>query len=151
MEEIKQTLGGWALQQNIKLLDEKYYDDEKLYTYEEYREIVPRDVEVPISNETWEDRNNTDMEELLKELKSINDAKKRLADREKEAKEKLEKELTDEGYKNDFVTISYSKPSESVSIDTAKLCEHEPELYKELLRDYPKITKRKASFSYRFK
>lgn len=91
------------------------------------------------------------MEELLKELKSINDAKKRLADREKEAKEKLEKELTDEGYKNDFVTISYSKPSESVSIDTAKLCEHEPELYKELLRDYPKITKRKASFSYRFK
>mgnify|MGYP006913148543 FL=1 len=91
------------------------------------------------------------MEELLMELKSINDAKKRLADREKEAKEKLEKELTDEGYKNDFVTISYSKPSESVSIDTAKLCEHEPELYKELLRDYPKVTKRKASFSYRFK
>lgn len=91
------------------------------------------------------------MEELLKELKSINDAKKRLADREKEAKEKLEKELTDEGYKNDFVTISYSKPSESVSIDTAKSCEHEPELYKELLRDYPKVTTRKASFSYRFK
>lgn len=91
------------------------------------------------------------MEELLKELKSINDAKKRLADREKEAKEKLEKELTDKGYKNDFVTISYSKPSESVSIDTAKLCEHEPELYKELLRDYPKVTTRKASFSYRFK
>ena len=91
------------------------------------------------------------MEELLMELKSINDAKKRLADREKEAKEKLEKELTDEGYKNDFITISYSKPSESVSIDTAKLCEHEPELYKELLRDYPKVTKRKASFSYRFK
>lgn len=91
------------------------------------------------------------MEELLKELKSINDAKKRLADREKEAKEKLEKELTDEGYKNDFVTISYSKPSESVSIDTAQLCEHEPELYKELLRDYPKVTTRKASFSYRFK
>ena len=91
------------------------------------------------------------MEELLMELKSINDAKKRLADREKEAKEKLEEQLTDEGYKNDFVTISYSKPSESVSIDTAKLCEHEPELYKELLRDYPKVTKRKASFSYRFK
>ena len=91
------------------------------------------------------------MEELLKELKSINDAKKRLADREKEAKEKLEKELTNEGYKNDFVTISYSKPSESVSIDTAKLCEHEPELYKELLRDYPKVTTRKAGFSYRFK
>ena len=91
------------------------------------------------------------MEELLMELKSINDAKKRLADREKEAKEKLEKELTDEGYKNDFVTVSYSKPSESTSIDTAKLCEHEPELYKELLRDYPKVTKRKAGFSYRFK
>lgn len=91
------------------------------------------------------------MEELLKELKSINDAKKRLADREKEAKEKLEKELTDEGYKNDFVTISYSKPSESVSIDTSKLCELEPELYNELLRDYPKVSKRKASFSYRFK
>lgn len=91
------------------------------------------------------------MEELLKELKSINDAKKRLADREKETKEKLEKELTDEGYKNDFVTVSYSKPSKSTSIDTAKLCEHEPELYNELLRDYPKVTTRKGSFSYRFK
>lgn len=91
------------------------------------------------------------MEELLMELKSINEAKKRLADREKEAKEKLEKELTDEGYKNDFVTISYSKPSQSKSIDTAKLCELEPELYNELLRDYPKVTTRKASFSYRFK
>ena len=91
------------------------------------------------------------MEELLNELKSINDAKKRLADREKETKEKLEKELTDEGYKNDFITISYSKESKSTSIDTAKLCELEPELYKELSRDYPKVTTRKASFSYRFK
>ena len=51
MEEIKKTLGTWALEQNIRLLDEKYYKDENLYTIEEYSKIVPRNIEVPLNND----------------------------------------------------------------------------------------------------
>ena len=48
MEE-KRKLSGWANIQQIILLDSKYYDDKNLYSYEEYRQIVPRNVEVPMS------------------------------------------------------------------------------------------------------
>ena len=44
----KKTLGGWAFELKVRLLDTKYYDDEKLYTLEEYGQIVPRNVEVPL-------------------------------------------------------------------------------------------------------
>lgn len=92
------------------------------------------------------------MKDLLDELSYWQQEKDKAEKHIKDVKEMLEKEyLTEEGYKDETITISYSKPSESVSIDTAKLCEHEPELYKELLKDYPKVTTRKGSFSYRFK
>ena len=45
----KRKLAGWANIQQIILLDLKYYDDNNLYSYEEYRQIVPRNVEVPMS------------------------------------------------------------------------------------------------------
>ncbi len=92
------------------------------------------------------------MEELILKLREININKKKLEDEEKAIKAKLEKEhLTEEGYKNDYLTISYTKASETKSIDLKSLEEKEPELFNELLEDYTKVTARKASFSYRFK
>lgn len=43
------------------------------------------------------------------------------------------------------IAVSYVKPSESLSIDLKKLKESEPELYEDLVRDYPKKTVRNAS------
>lgn len=66
-------------------------------------------------------------------------------------KEAIEAELPDEGYKNDQVTISRKKASESVSIDYKAFEKAEPKLYEDLLADYRKITTRAASVSYSFK
>lgn len=91
------------------------------------------------------------MEENLKELARINREKKELEKREKEIKEKVQPNLTKDGLKNDFVIISYIEASESTTVDLSKLEEKEPDLYKDLLKDYPKITKRNSSFRYTFK
>lgn len=91
------------------------------------------------------------MEDLLKALKEINDEKKALEEREKTIKSSIESNLNEEGYKTDYVTVSYSKGGTTTSIDLKKLEEKEPDLYEDLLKDYPKVTNRKASFSYRFK
>ena len=91
------------------------------------------------------------MNELLIELKEINDEKILLNEREKTIKKSIEDNLGEETYKADFITVSYTKPSTSVSIDLKKLEEKEPELYKELLNDYPKGITRKGSYRYTFK
>lgn len=91
------------------------------------------------------------MEDLLKALKEINDEKILLNEREKTIKKSIEDNLGEETYKADFITVSYTKPSTSVSIDLKKLEEKEPELYEELLKDYPKKTTRKGSYRYIFK
>lgn len=91
------------------------------------------------------------MEDLLKALKEINDEKNLLNEREKKIKSSIESDLGEETYKTDFVTVSFTKPSASISIDLKKLEENEPELYEELLRDYPKSMTRKGSYRYTFK
>ena len=92
------------------------------------------------------------MEELLQELQNLDIQSKSIDERKSKIKETLEKDyLTTEGYKNDFVTVSYTSASETTSIDLKKLEEKEPELFNELVEDYKEVTKRKASYSYRFK
>lgn len=78
-------------------------------------------------------------------------AKEQLENEIAAIKEQIEKELPEEGFKNDQVTISRKKASESVSIDLKKFAEKEPDYYEELLADYKKVTKRPASVSYTFK
>ena len=85
----------------------------------------------------------------IEELKDIINQKKVLEEREKFLKSQIEEEVGEDGYKDD-VTISYKQASETTSIDLKKLEEREPELYNDLLKDYKKVTSRKASFSYRF-
>ena len=92
------------------------------------------------------------MEELLQELQNLDIQSKSIDERKSKIKETLEKDfLTTEGYKNDFVTVSYTSASETTSIDLKQLEDKEPDLFKDLIKDYPKVSKRKASFSYRFK
>ena len=86
----------------------------------------------------------------IEELKDVINQKKVLEEREKFLKAQIEDKVGEEGYKDNDLTISYKQASETESIDLKKLEEREPELYNDLLKDYKKITSRKASFSYRF-
>ncbi|MDU7471642.1 MAG: hypothetical protein E7K92_27630, partial [Serratia marcescens] len=45
---------------------------------------------------------------------------------------------------NDFVKISFVEGSESVTIDLKELQKNEPDLYDELLEDYPKTSVKKS-------
>lgn len=59
----------------------------------------------------------------------------------------LEKAFDEYGIKsldNDYLKITFIDESTSVSVDLKELQKLEPELYEDLLRDYPKETKRKA-------
>lgn len=92
------------------------------------------------------------MKDLLDELSYWQQEKDKAEKHIKDVKEMLEKEyLTEEGYKDETITISYSKPSESTSIDLKKLETKEPELYEDLLNDYKKVSKRAGSYRYTFK
>lgn len=92
------------------------------------------------------------MDGLLEELHNLDIQKKSIEERVSKIKETLEKDyLTTEGYKNDIVTVSYTSASETTTIDLKQVEEKEPELFKDLVKDYKKVTKRKASYSYRFK
>lgn len=90
------------------------------------------------------------MTDYIKELKDITNQINALTERQKFLKSEIEKEIGEDGYKDSELTISYKQPSETFSIDLKKLEENEPELFNELLNDYKKSVKRKASFSYRF-
>lgn len=83
--EERKTLSQWALSQNIRMLDESFYKDEELYTIQEYLEIVPRDVEVPLSNESESDP----MGDAIDRLYEIRAIKKSLDVEEAEIKAKI--------------------------------------------------------------
>lgn len=78
-------------------------------------------------------------------------AKEQLENEIAEIKELIEAQLPEEGYKNDYVTISRRKGSESVSIDLKAFEKAEPQYYKELLADYCKVKITNPSVSYSFK
>ena len=78
-------------------------------------------------------------------------AKEQLENEIAAIKEQIEAHLPDEGFKNDYVTISRKKASSKVSIDYKAFEKKEPELYNDLLKDYKKVTETKASVSYTFK
>lgn len=92
------------------------------------------------------------MNELILELKKLQDEKDILDEKITKIKDTLQTDyLHEEGYKDDIITISYIKASKSTSIDLKQLELKEPILYNDLLNDYPKVTSRKASYKYTFK
>lgn len=96
-------------------------------------------------------------EKHLAEFKKLSELKKeqdRLAEIEKDVKSTLEKAMEENdivSIKNEYITISKVEASESVSIDLKALETKEPELYNDLLKDYPKKTFRKASLRFTVK
>lgn len=81
------------------------------------------------------------------ELSDLKKQKELLEKIEKDVKEELERAMDEYGIKSvktDKITISRVEESTSTSIDLKQLEKKEPELYSELLVDYPKVTTKKA-------
>lgn len=145
MEE-KKTLAGWANIQQIRLLDLKYYDDNNLYSYEEYRQIVPRNVEVPMPKPEMPETSVMDINNfivkkednyqlsniIISELKMIEEEKKELIKKERTIREKLLKEMEDKNIlklENENISITYKAPTERETFRTEKFKKDLPDLY----------------------
>lgn len=145
MEE-KRTLSGWANIQQIRLLDLKYYDDNNLYSYEEYRQIVPRDVELPMAKPEISETSVIDINNLIvkkednyqladaivSELKLIDEQEKRLKETKEKIREILLKEMEEKNIlklDNENISITYKAPTERETFRTAKFKKDLPELY----------------------
>ena len=142
----KKTLAGWANIQQIRLLDLKYYDDNNLYSYEEYRQIVPRNVEVPmpksempetsvidINNFIVKKEDNYQLSDIItSELKMIDEEKRELKRKEDAIRETLLKEMEDKGIikiSDENISITYKAPTERETFRTKDFKKDLPDLY----------------------
>lgn len=91
---------------------------------------------------------------VFQQLAGISRSKKQLELQEKKLKEELEKAMDEYEVKsidNQFIKITRVAASSSTSVDLKALEEKEPELHKELLEDYPKVTNRKSYVMFKVK
>ena len=83
--------------------------------------------------------------EVFKELSKVTNTKKELEAQEKKIKANLEEAMDAYDIKsidNQYIKITRVNGSTSTSIDLKAMEKEEPELYEELLEDYPKTTVR---------
>ncbi len=95
----------------------------------------------------FEKENKKDIDELVKLLKK----KKDIETKEKGLKDKIKKSMGTHNvnsFKSEKITISSAAGSTTKTIDLEKLEEKEPQLYKDLLKDYPKTTTRSGSIKF---
>lgn len=79
---------------------------------------------------------------------------KNLAAQSKKLKEELEKAMDEHGITsidNDLIKITRVEATTSTSLDVTKLKAEEPQLYGELIGDYPKVSNRKAHVKFTVK
>ncbi len=92
--------------------------------------------------------------QVFQNLANLTSQKKTLEDQEKQVKEQLEKLMDEYDIKsidNEFLKITRVAASSSISIDLKELEKKEPDLHKELLEDYPKVTNKKAYLTFKVK
>lgn len=150
----KRTLSGWANMQQIRLLDLKYYDDNNLYSYEEYRKIVPRNVGVPMAKPEISETSVIDINNLIvkkednyqladaivSELKLIDEQEKRLKETKEKIREILLKEMEEKNIlklDNENISITYIAPAERETFDSKRFREDNPDLYDEYVKFSP--------------
>lgn len=83
----------------------------------------------------------------MQQLQQLVNHKKELEKTEKQIKKELEQAMNEYNIKsidNEYLKITRVEASETVSIDLAAMKKKEPELYEELIEDYPKVRKRSA-------
>lgn len=91
---------------------------------------------------------------VFQQLSEITKSKKQLEEQEKKVKEELEKAMDEHNIKsidNQFIKITRVAASSSTSVDLKALENEEPDLYRELIEDYPKVINRKAYIKFTVK
>lgn len=84
---------------------------------------------------------------VMQKLSALKKEQDRLAEIEKQAKDAIQQAMEEYGiisFKNDYVTISNVAESTTTTIDLKSLEAAEPDLYADLLADYPKTTTKKS-------
>ena len=84
---------------------------------------------------------------VMAEIAALHKQEKELAAKNKELKTELEKAMNEHNIKsidNEFLKITRVEASETKTIDLNAMKKKEPDLYEDLIEDYPKVTKRKA-------
>lgn len=85
--------------------------------------------------------------EVMKKLKDLKTEKDRLDKIDEELRQKLQEKMNEyniKNFKNDYVTITNIEPSKTISVDLKKLEEEEPDTYKGLIEDFPKVKNTKG-------
>lgn len=85
---------------------------------------------------------------LFKDMKLLKEQLKELEKQDDILKKTLLENMKEYGIKtidNDFIKVSVVAGSESITIDLKELEKQEPETYEDILKDYPKVVKRKES------
>lgn len=85
--------------------------------------------------------------EVFKQLADFKKKQEAMKKQEAELKASIEKSMQEYGvksFKNEYITISYVDATSSTTLDVDALADKEPELYTELIKDYPKVTNKKG-------
>ena len=142
-EETK-TVVEWCIQNNIRLLDEKYYDDTNEYTIKEFDELVPKDIQLPLVTDLTTEQALDDFargiipEKFAKEYKKMKKLQEQITRTENMIKDKLiemfekQPELDKKYVAVDGLKFTYVGPSQRNTVDTKKLKEEYPEIYKKV-------------------
>src|SRR5690606_10309919 len=83
----------------------------------------------------------------MQELQQLVNHKKELEKTEKQIKKELEQAMNEYNIRSidkEYLKITRVEANETVTIDLAAMKKKEPDIYDELLEDYPKVTKRNA-------
>ena len=144
-EETK-TVVEWCIQNNIRLLDEKYYEDTNEYTAKEFDELIPKDIQLPLVTELTTEQALDDFargiipEKFAKEYKKMKKLQEQIDRTESMIKNKLiemfEKQpnLDKKYVAVDGLKFTYVGPTVKNTIDSKKLKEEYPEIYKKVAK-----------------
>ena len=145
--EDRKTITEWCIKSKINLLDPSYFNDEKQYTLEEFEEIVPKDIQIPLVSDLETGTALDDFargiipEQFAKDYKKMKKLQAELEKTEKQIKSKLlEMFESISGLEQKYVSMdglrfTYVGPTKRKSVDSKKLQEEWPEIYKKCLKE----------------
>lgn len=141
----KKTVTEWCIKSKINLLDPSYFDDDQLYTAKEFEEKIPREIQIPLVG----DLNGTALDDFARGIIPEQFAKdykkmKKLQEELKKTEDEIKRKLIDmfqsipnreqNSVSSNGLKFTYIEPSQRTTVDSKKLQEEYPEIYKQCLK-----------------
>lgn len=146
IEETK-TITEWCIKNKINLLDSTYFEDNNKYTLKEFEERVPKNIQVPLVSDLETGTALDDFargiipEQFAKDYKKMKKLQVELQKTENEIKSKLIEmfesisDLEQNSVSMDGLKFTYVAPTKRKSVDSKKLQEEFPEIYKKVIKE----------------